>query len=157
MKIVVCGPSGAGKTTLTKALAMVNENHTVLVIDDFVNRLYATNPDVSEYINRCIGIGSHLSDWKNHILGDMYDRHKFETYLWLFHIKPVIDIHDNIIVDGLLPKCVEEYVGWDQVIYVTAPECVRSDRLKQRGVSVERIDQIMGIQKDFGNIDKYFL
>lgn len=156
MKICICGPSGAGKTTLTKALAMVNENHTVLVIDDLVRELYKTE-DMLEYIGIQIGADSTVEDWKKHIIDNTFDRGEFEEYLWQRYIKHEIDKHDDIVVDGLLPYAVERY-NFDQVVYVTAPKAVRKEHLLKRGVMPDRVTDIMKIQSPlFGGIDRHLL
>lgn len=50
----------------------------------------------------------------------------------------------DIVVDGVMPRFT---MGYDQVIYVHVPESVRRQRLLNRGVKPERVEEIIESQK----------
>lgn len=61
-------------------------------------------------------------------------------------MKDHIDNHNNIIVDGLLPRFLKKF-KFDYVLYVHTDEKERIKRLKGRGVAPKRIKEIMNVQK----------
>lgn len=151
MKIAIIGYAGVGKTTITKMLNL--PGYKVIHVDEIVNELYDSENIVSEYIRskfpQCI------TDEKinKKILGDILlkndstgekQREEFEDLLYKKIFFPMICDEKDIIVDGVLPRFADDF---DLVLFAYINEEERIKRLKGRGVTPERIKQIIDVQK----------
>ena len=98
--------------------------------------------------------GEKLCDYKKidkKVLGSFLLTHDKERIqledLFFTSMKEYIEPHNNIIVDGLLPRFLKK-IKFDYVLYVHTEEKERIKRLKGRGVSPKRIKEIMNVQEE---------
>lgn len=151
MKIAIVGPAGAGKSTISKVFEKTG--FAVIECDKVVHEAYENNVEIRdwlrEYCNN-VFISDSIVDRK--LLGKIlfnspYLKRKLEDMLHEFVFVPLIEkLKDNYVIDGVMPRFVKE--GYDQVIYIHVPENERRRRLRHRGVSEERISDIMVAQYD---------
>jgi dephospho-CoA kinase len=146
MKIAICGYAGSGKTTFTNMLNI--KDYYFFHVDEYVNKLYEENNSVTRFIKKRFSV---YADGKidkvllgNILLNDTISRILIENLIYK-EIKPIIDKEENIIVDGILPRFANK--GFDLVLFAYVNKNERRKRLTDRGVTPNRINQIMDVQE----------
>lgn len=160
MKIAIIGPAGSGKTTIAMQLidAMSIGVHGIgfLSCDELVDEVYSDsisapevryirkicpqcveNPSVFDKINKCI-LGTYL------LKHDKERRHLED--LFFQRVQTIVEDHDSIIVEGLLPRFLKK-LKFDAVFYVHTKPAERRRRLQERGVTPKRIAEIEKVQR----------
>ena len=170
MKIAIYGPSGAGKSTVARTMSLAGlptigiNKFEHIECDKLIHDSFRESKNVQEWIlDNCYDSleyskESHSMTVNRDILGDFlfnpkhsFTRSLFEDLLFKEVITPIINNHielnNNIIVDGLLPRFIDKF-QFDMSIFITADKNIRYNNLLKRGVSEKRIFQIFEIQKN---------
>jgi dephospho-CoA kinase len=152
MKIAIIGPAGAGKSTLTRYFK--SNNSHIIECDAVIHDAFINNRVVIEWIRKTFSDAVFENGIiSRKLLGTVVFanaelRTLLEDFLYETVLLPTTSTStaSTIIVDGILPRFID--ASFDQVIYVYLTEEERISRLLKRGVSRERIDEILKVQRD---------
>jgi len=153
MIAAIIGKAGSGKTTISKT---ISQNYDVyLEADAVVAAAYLDTETIDffrnhEYLHKAV---IHNSIEKS-VLIQIILEHKtaktdLEDYLYETYLLPVIkDCRANnksLLVDGIVPRLLGEF---DQIITVEVSKEVQQRNLLKRGVTPERMEQLINLQKE---------
>lgn len=146
----IIGKSGAGKTTIFHALRY--RYAVALEADTVVRRAYR-EPDTIDFIRdnfSFVVIDGKID--KNELVKTITKsstkKLKLENYLFKKYFLPVINQcrseNTSLLIDGIISRFTKHF---DQIITVNAPENIRIKNLEKRGVSPQRIQEILRLQR----------
>lgn len=147
MKIGIYGKAGSGKTTFVNLIR--NPLYKIVNCDIKVEQAYKTNKNIIDFVKekypKCV-----LKDRVNKnelvkvLIKDKKFRLELQEKLYQYVFKQIIDDHNNIIMDGIVPEYAKHF---DMVLKASCDEIWRTERLSCRGMPEERIKQIDQLQK----------